>query len=566
MSGDLQPSYHEMESTTPWHRVPQEDQDTHTAYDPYNSQLTLDTSASKQSSNPKIDADDQLPLRQALKKYPKIARYCLAMTIPIIGWGYDLVVVGGVTGVDSFVADYGEKIHGVMDVPGNWLSLWMGLPPAGSAVGGLLGGWLQNKIGRKFSLLTGTLVSLVAIACIFFSHIPEPLATKRMMLTAGLTVQGFSVGIIKTTCVTYVSENAPTALRGSAMALFPTFTLFGQLIGSVVLFIVNKTEGSSGYLGAFGSQWILAVGPLLLSIFMPESPAHLLRTGQEQRAIKSATRLFSPKVNPYSALEKIRATIEEEKATTGSATYWACLKGTNLRRTLITMLAAVMPALFGLELLSNATIFLKSMGMKSSPALLTMVFGIVAGMFANGVGFWLLSRAGRRSMTNVTLLIAAILWGVLGVTGFWTNPQLMWVAVGVMISVIVVCGLGCWPAGYAIMGETSSLQLRALTQGLGGVASQASSITLAVTLPMLFSRDKAALGAKTGFVFCGLSLVGLVLSWLYIPEMKGRSAIEIDHMFALGLPARKFKGYKMEAHEIQEASPLAANPHTSSSV
>jgi MFS family permease len=480
------------------------------------------------------------------------------MTIPVIGWGYDLVVVGSVVGVDTFVNDYGEKIKGKMDIPGNWLSLWMGLPPAGAAVGSILGGWLQNKIGRKWTLFMGTMVSIVAIACMFFSHIPEPLATKRMLLTAGLTIQGFTVGVIKGTCVTWVSENTPTALRGSAMALFPIFTLLGQLIGALVLLVISGVENKNGYLGAFGSQWILAIGPLLLSIFMPESPAHLIRTGQEQRAIKSAQRLYAPKINPYSQLEKIRATIEEEKANTASASYWSCLKGTNLRRTLIVALAALMPSFFGLELLSSANVFLRSMGMASTPAMIFMTAGIVAGMFGNAIGFWLLSRTGRRNMIIYSLAIATLLWTAMAITGFWTGEMLTWAAGGIMMAVIVICGLGAWPAGYAVLGETSSLQLRSLTQALASIADKGASIMLAVTMPLLYSRDSADLGAKTAFPFAALSLLGTVLSFFFIPEMKGRSPIEIDHMFEMGLSARKFQGYRTEKHDVQEASPLTS--------
>ena len=554
-SDPIKPTHHEMESSRSWHQVPQSEEDI-TTYDPYTSQ-TQDLKYTTSPSTQPRDDESQMPLRQAIKLYPKVAKYCFAMSIPVIGWGYDLVIVGAIVGTDSFLEDYGEMIHGKMDTPGNWLSLWLGLPPAGAAIGSLLGGWLQDKIGRKFTLLIGTIISIIAIACMFFSHIPDPLDTKRMYLTAGLTIQGFTVGIGKGACVTWVSENTPTALRGSAMALFPVFTLLGQLIGLLVTLAINSIEGNSGYLGAFGSQWILVLGPLLLSIFMPESPAHLIRTGQEERAIKSATRLYAPKVNPYSQLERIRATVEEEKAQTANATYWSCLKGTNLRRTLIVGLASIFPGLFGMELLSNANLFLRSMGMDSMPSLIFMAVGVVAGMLGNGIGFWLLSRTGRRNMIIPSLAAAGVLWGVMGITGFWSNEALTWVAGGIMMAVIIICGLGAWPAGFAIVGETSSLQLRSLTQGLTSVAEKGFSIMLAIVLPILFSRDKAALGAKTAFPFCATSFIAAILAWLFVPEMKGRSAIEIDQMFEMKLSARKFKTTKLQPHHAQEASPLA---------
>ncbi|KPM39534.1 hypothetical protein AK830_g7023 [Neonectria ditissima] len=563
----IAPSYMELSATG---TAALQDQDT--SYSSLHKQTTRYASLQEQDTRyssgpdddaasklPSSDSDENLTLAQGIKRYPKVVGYCLALTVAIIGWGYDLVVVGSVTGVDSFKEDFGARFDGKLIIPSFWLSLWLALPPAGSVGGDLMGGWLQDAVGRKRSLFTGSVVSAIAIACIFFSYLPQGQNAKRAMLTAGLTVQGFSVGVIKTTCITYVSENAPTSLRGPAMALFPTFTLLGQLIGSIVVYVVNGIEGSQGYRAAFASQWGMAIAPFVISIVMPDSPAYLIRKGLEQKALRSAKRLYAPKVSPYSMLEKIRATINEERALAANVSYWACFKGTNLRRTLIVIMANSFPMLFGLDLLSNASIFLQTVGMASSTSLLLMIAGIVAGMVSNGIGIWVLSRAGRRTITMVSMGTAGVLWGVMGVSGFFSSPAAIWLAGGLMIAIIIVCGMGCWPAGYAIMGETSSLQLRAPTQGLGGVASQISSIAMALALPYIFNSDAGNLGAKTGFVYTGLCLIGVIICWFCLPELKGRSTLEVDHMFAMKLPTRKFKTWKMEEHELQEASPLATS-------
>ena len=528
------------------------DNDLKASYSP----APLATSMSGQSGSLN-ELEEKLPLRQAIRRFPKVVAYCLALTTVIIGWGYDLVVVGAITGTDAFLADFGVKDKdGLMIIPSNWMSFWLSFPPAGAALGSISGGWIQDRIGRKFSLLIGSITSATAIAIIFFSYLMPGVDNKRIMLTAGLTLQGFSVGIIKITAITYVSENAPTSLRGSAMALFPTFTLFGQLTGSVVVFVVNKTGGQTGYLGAFGSQWVLSLAPFILSIVIPESPSYLVGKGDETRALKEATKLFAPKVDPHSALRKFRETIEEERAISSGVEYTACFKSVHLRRTLIVILANVIPALFGLDHLSNANYFLVTLGLESSKALMFMIGGIVAGMFANGAGIWILSRAGRRSMTLISMTVAALLWGGMGISGIWKGQIIAFLTGGLMVTIIVVCGLGCWPAGYAIMGETSSLQMRAKTQAVGGVTAQCSSIAMSYILPQLYNPDAAHLGPKIGFVYCGLCAIGVGLGWLWLPEMKGRTVSEIDHMFDIKLPTRKFKTYQMNGDEA--ATPLVA--------
>jgi MFS transporter, SP family, general alpha glucoside:H+ symporter len=426
------------------------------------------------ASNDESGFDEEMPLMQALKRYPKIARYTLAMTLPIIGWGYDLVIVGAIVGVDSFVAEYGTLYEGEMIIPQIWLTLWLALPPAGSALGALSGGQLMDMVGRRYSLMIGSIGSALAIALIFFSHMLPTQMAMRAMITSGLTFQGFTVGIIKTTCMTYVSETSPSAIRGSAMAIFPTFTLVGQLIGALVTYLVNSNDNKTAYLAAFASQWVLCLAPFTLAWVMPESPTHLLRKGARLQAFRSARRLYAPNVTPEAALNKLQIAIDEETALEANTSYIACFKPTHLRRTLIVFFSQVLPSCFGLELLSSANVYLKAMGMKSSVALLIMMGGIVAGMVGNGGGIWMLSRFGRRTLCISTLGCASLLWAGHSVSGFWPSETQRYIAAGTAIAIIVVCGLGVWPASYAISGEASTLQMRAKTTALGSIASQVS--------------------------------------------------------------------------------------------
>jgi SP family general alpha glucoside:H+ symporter-like MFS transporter len=502
------------------------------------------------------DADNDLTLWQAVRKYPKITWYCLAMTTVIIGWGYQLVVAGAIAIIDSFVEDFGEEFEGEMIIKDYWLSLWNGLPAAGAALGCVAVGWLQDRIGRKYSLMIGTLFAAASIGVIVFSFLPPSQAVRLAMITAGFTLQSFAVGIIKTTSVTYISENVPTRLRGPAMALFPTFTLLGQLAGMIVLFMSKDIKGRVGYLGPFGSMWILTVPTFLLSCIMPDSPSFLLRKGREAAAVKATKRLFAPKVNPQTELNKVRAAIESEKAEADSVPYLDLFKGTDRRRTLIVLLASLVPTLFGLDLLSNASIFLERVGLKDGKGQLFMMAGIIAGMLANGAGMWIMTRGGRRTMSVVSMAAAGLLWGAMGISGFWKSEVAPWVAGGIMVGVLIVCGMGCWPASYAIVGETSSLKLRAATQGVAGVVGQVSSVLLGGVLPFIYNPDAGNMGAKTGFLYCALCAIGLAMLWFFLPEMKDRSAAELDQMFEMRLPTRKFEKWKTAGHQDEAMVPL----------
>ncbi|KAH9898809.1 sugar transporter-domain-containing protein [Xylariomycetidae sp. FL2044] len=515
------------------------------------SPTTYTANASRHAETEAIDGGEDMPLWQAIRTYPKIVFYCLGMTTAILAWGYGLVVTGQVTLLDRFLKDYGSDvlIDGELQMDSIWLSLWAALPPTGAVLGALLGGWLQDRFGRRSTLMTGTTILVISVVVTFFSYLPGTKIVRQSVITAGFTVQGFGVSITKTTALTYVSENAPKALRGPAMGLFPTFTLLGQLLGLVVLYLNSDVEEQSGYLTAFGSMAVPAVAAFILGCIMPESPAFLIRKGEDPKALRASRRLYAPKADAVKELSIIRAAVESEQAEKSSVSYVACFKGVDLRRTMIVIFANLIQAMFGLDLLSTSAFFLKTLGLESSYGLLFMMAGIVVGMLANGAGIWILTRAGRRNITMVSLGIAGILWGSMGVSGFFHTTAGAWIAGGIMIAILAVCGMGCWPSSYAIMGEASSLKLRAATQGVGNVAGQGSSILMGGILPFLFNTDAGNLGAKTGFVYCGLCAIATVITWLYLPEMKGRSMAELNHMFALKMPARKFKDFQMEADE-----------------
>lgn len=104
--------------------------------------------------------------------------------------------------------------------------------------------------------------------------------------------------------------------------------------------------------------------------------------------------------------------------------------------------------------------------------------------------------------------------------------------------VIVIAGIGVWPCSYAIAGETSSLEMRAKSQGIGWLTSGFANAFFGFVSPYIFNSDQGDLGAKTGFVWAALCCISFVLVYFFVPEMKGRPYSEIDQMFEEGVSAR----------------------------
>jgi hypothetical protein len=105
---------------------------------------------------------------------------------------------------------------------------------------------------------------------------------------------------------------------------------------------------------------------------------------------------------------------------------------------------------------------------------------------------------------------------------------------------------------YAVIAETATSRLRAKSIAIS-TTIQAGFFTMwQFVLPFIFNPNEANLGAKTSFIFGGLSVLCWVYLFFYQPETANRSFEEIDEMFAKHVPARQFRGFKTDAEQMGE--------------
>lgn len=437
-----------------------------------------------------------------------------------------------------------------------WLSLWNVASPIGMMLGSIIGGQFQDRGGRRISLATGAFLSAIAVAICYVADLPDEITARRGVFFVGKFFQGVCLGILLCVVQTYMSEVLPVLLRGPIIAFLPIFTLLGQLIGSVVVYTSLKYPGAQSYRIPFASQWPFSAVTFLLAAILPESPAWLLRRGRLDKALKAQRRLERPGVDSEAIIEDLRISILAEEETSGTNTYMDCFKGVNLRRTLVVALANCLPQLFGLQLLANASYFAQIVGMGSANSLIFLILGIGLGLIANISSLWVLNALGRRFLVLLTLSITLVLWLAMGIAGCFEGVVSIWYASVTMTIVTMVCGLGIWPASHVIAAETSSLQLRAKSQGIGWFVSGVTQGVFSISLPYIYNLDAGNLKAKTGFVLAGFAAVGIVATWIWVPEMKGRSPMEIDRMFSLNLKTRAFKNWRSDVIIEKNVDPI----------
>ncbi|KIE01653.1 alpha glucoside transporter, partial [Metarhizium majus ARSEF 297] len=484
------------------------------------------------------DGSANLTLWQSVKRYKNVVWCCIGLTTTILLFGYDYVIVGTTSAMPSFQRDFGRRLDGHWILPSLWLGLWTFASPGGSIIGAFCGGQIQDSVGRRASIAVGCFLSTIAVAICYVSYVPSDIDTRRGVFLAGKAFQGLAIGIVTTTTQTYMSEVLPPSLRGPILAFFPMFTLLGQLIGAAVIF--GCMEMPNGYAVCFASQWPFSIVPVIVAFFIPESPTYLVRKGKMAQALKSQQHLEPVGGDAQQTVDIIRGNIEHERRMT-QATYIDCFKRANLRRTLIVMLAGALPQVFGLALLAKASYFAQVVGISANMSVVLLIVGIVCGLLANTASIWVLHHVGRRRLILCGLLGVSFLWLTMGISGIWDQQPTITYTAFSMTAIIVVAGLSVWPASYAVGAETSSLHLRGKSQGIGWLTAGASASLFGFFTPYLYNADAANLKSKIGFIFAGLCAVAGVLSYFYVPEMKGRTPAEIDGMFEAKLPAKEFK-------------------------
>jgi SP family general alpha glucoside:H+ symporter-like MFS transporter len=102
----------------------------------------------------------------------------------------------------------------------------------------------------------------------------------------------------------------------------------------------------------------------------------------------------------------------------------------------------------------------------------------------------------------------------------------------------------------ALSAEVSSLRLRAKSLAIGTAFNYLYAMFWSIVLPYLFNNDQANLGGKVGFVFAGTGVLFWAIVWWDAPETRGRTFEEIDEMFEMKVPARKFEKHVIETRTV----------------
>ncbi|KAK6444565.1 hypothetical protein FP744_10000813 [Trichoderma asperellum] len=349
---------------------------------------------------------------------------------------------------------------------------------AGSFVGSLLSGWLADRLGRRLAIQIASVDWIIGAVLQCSSQ-------NVAHLVVGRIVSGLAIGITSSQCIVYLSELAPSRIRGRVVGIQQWSIDWGDRGNVVVLSELEEVREAA-------------------------------RIAAESKEI-GYLGLFAPKMWKRTLVGV-------------SAQVWQQLLGGNVM-------------LYYLVYIFNMA------GMSGNAALTSSIIQYVIFLVTTGGVLFVIDRMGRRWLLIVGAIICGIIHftvgAVMAVYGHHVDNVdgidiLKWQISGPPAkAVIALCYIfvGIWvtwaPGAWIYCGEVFPLKYRAKGVGLAAAGNWAFNLALAFFVPPAFTNIQW----KAYMIFGTFCIAMVFHVYFMYPETVKKSLEEIDVLFDDNIPA-----------------------------
>jgi sugar porter (SP) family MFS transporter len=442
-----------------------------------------------------------------VKKNPFVLRISLLAALGGLLFGYD-------TGVISGALLYIKKDLHAGPVVQSWIVAGLLI---GAMLGALGGGWLADRISRRWTLLAAGLVYVAGAVGAAF-------AQQSGQLIAARGVLGLAVGAASAVVPMYIAEHTPPRIRGGTVSYNQLMITVGILVAYLVDFALRNVDS--------GWRWMLGIGAvpgviLVVSmLFVPYTPRWLMQQGRRDEARRVL--LSSRRGNDVDAeLTEIETVVARERRS-----RLADLFGPRLRPMLIVGVGmAVAQQAVGVNtVVYFSPTILTYTGLKANDAIAQAVTVGVTNVVFTIVAVLLLDRVGRRALLFVgTTGLAVSLFALGAFFALDWQHTAPWVALVSLIVFIASFAIGLGPVFWLMISEIFPLAVRGRAIALCSLANWAANFLVSYYFLQLIG----AIGRTwTFWLYAGLAVVSILFFAARVPETRGRSLEEIERELA----------------------------------
>ena len=496
-------------------------------------------------------SDHKIPFRAAVRLYPKAILFSLGISLCLVMEGYDTGLGTSFWALPQFREKYGTRLaDGTYQVPVAWQSATGAMSSVGSIIGLLISGVMVDRIGYRYTVLTGLTILTGFIFITFF-------AQNIVMLFLGNMLCGFPWGMFQSVASAYATDVAPLAVRPLLTSYINLCWVMGQFLSTGVLRSLLNRQDQWAYRIPFGVQWLWPIPIALVTIFAPESPWWLTKKDRLEDARKTLRRIAASQVSDEEIDKTVAmmylTNLHEQEIEKGTS-YMELFKGTNLRRTEVAVGAWVCQVTCGNWFGGTITYFMQQAGADANAS-----FGFGLGM--NGVSFvatilwWFLApRVGRRQAYLVGMTAELVTLMIIGFMGIPTHKTagIQWATGAVLIVNVMFYMVTLGPVCYTIVPEVPTVRLRNKTVVAARATYNIFAVMAGFLNPALVNPTGWNLIQKGAFVWAAFCLPSLIWVYFRLPETKDRTPIELDELFERKVPTRQFAKTTIVAFEEEE--------------
>jgi MFS transporter, SP family, sugar:H+ symporter len=404
----------------------------------------------------------------------------------------------------------------------------------GCAVGAFLAGTLADKFGRRAVLIVTAVLFVWGSWGSGVAHGSLEFILYRFM-------GGLAVGAASIICPAYISEIAPSEIRGrlsSLQQLAIVLGLFFAFLSNYLFVGAAGTAGSTFWFGFQAWQWMFwaEIIPAVLFfiglLFIPESPRYLVAANRQDTAQNVLARLGHP--DPAKKVREIQETVRSDHKPRMSDLYDRARK--KIRPILwVGIGLAAFQQLVGINVVFYyGEVLWRAAGFSESNALLQNVISGTVNIGSTFVAIALIDKLGRKPLLifgsiGMAITLAALAW-IFGAAALDANGQLALtdragLAALIAANAYIFCfGVSWGPVMWVMLGEMFQNQFRGAALSVSGFVQWISNFAITMTFPILLGSF--GLGGAYGLytVFAAVSIIFVVK---LVRETKGKPLEEM---------------------------------------
>ncbi|WP_428741897.1 D-xylose transporter XylE [Tenacibaculum sp.] len=456
----------------------------------------------------------------------------LVATLGGLLFGYDTAVISGtVSSLESFFV----LPFGLDEMSANArLGFVVSSALIGCVIGGISGGIISKKLGRRNGLVLASVLFLLsaigsAMPEMFLRPIGKADHTFIYIFIVYRIIGGIGVGLASMLSPLYIAEIAPAKIRGKLVSLNQFAIIFGMLVVYFVNYYISR-QGDDTWLNVVGWRWMFAseIIPaslfLVMLIFVPDTPRSLVLKSKPEKALDVLT-----KVNGLVEAEKILVEIKNSVTSTRSGKLFSFGIGIIV----IGVLLSVFQQFVGINVvLYYAPEIFKSMGSGTDVALLqTIIVGSVNLIFTV-LAIMTVDKFGRKPLMIIGALGMAVSMFALGTTFF---TQTIGIAALVFMLIYVASFAMSWgPVCWVLLSEIFPNKIRGRALAVAVAAQWISNYLVSWTFPMMDKNSYLLEKFNHGFAYWIYGIMGVlaaILVWKFVPETKEKTLEEMEKLW-----------------------------------